>query len=313
MADPDHPLTDPAVGRAVADAASAHLGRPWTCLGFTPLDHLASHPSGVLHGEPVPIFAKLAHDPEAPARFRAELAGLALLRRLAGVPTPTPVGPGLVEVDHRSLLLYEALRERAPDRRTAADWRSIGATLARIHEVRGHEFGLRGIDGYYGPLRQDNAPVTPDRWSEFFAERRLLPMLGAALDAGHLPPGLAEGVEAVVRRLPWRCGPEPPPTLLHGDAQQHNFVSTETGAVVIDVAPSFGHPEMDLAQLDVFDPVAPDLLDAYTERRPLDPGFEERRELWRMYTYLAAVTVDGAGAFGRRMAGRLADAVRRFR
>jgi len=48
-------------------------------------------------------------------------------------------------------------------------------------------------------------------------------------------------------RLPDLAGPEPRPALLHGDAQQNNFVSTAAGAVVIDAAPYFGHPEADLA------------------------------------------------------------------
>jgi len=43
------------------------------------------------------------------------------------------------------------------------------------------------------------------------------------------------------------CGPEPAPSLLHGDAQQNNFVSTDAGAVIVDSAPYFGHPEVDLA------------------------------------------------------------------
>ena len=51
------------------------------------------------------------------------------------------------------------------------------------------------------------------------------PGLRAAGALGHLPTGLAAGVERVIQRLPQLCGPEPWPSLLHGDAQQHNFVS----------------------------------------------------------------------------------------
>jgi hypothetical protein len=43
---------------------------------------------------------------------------------------------------------------------------------------------------------------------------------------------LAADIERVVQRLPSVGGPEPQPTLLHGDAQQNNFVSTDAGAVV---------------------------------------------------------------------------------
>ena len=100
--------------------------------------------------------------------------------------------------------------------------------------------------------------------------------------------------------------------LLHGDAQQHNFVSTDAGAVVIDVAPYFGHPELDLALVDYFDPVPDDVFDAYRDIAPIDPGFAQRRELWRLFGYLAVVTVDGHTSFGRRMLTCLADAVRSY-
>jgi fructosamine-3-kinase len=36
------------------------------------------------------------------------------------------------------------------------------------------------------------------------------------------------------------------------------FVTTDTGAVVADVAPYFGHPEIDLALVDYFHPVPDD-------------------------------------------------------
>ena len=73
------------------------------------------------------------------------------------------------------------------------------------------------------------------------------------------------------------------PTLLHGDAQQNNFVSTEEGAVVIDPAIYFGNPEMDLAFIDYFQPVPDDVFDGYRDELPIDPGFWARRDLWRVW------------------------------
>jgi fructosamine-3-kinase len=107
-------------------------------------------------------------------------------------------------------------------------------------------------------------------------------------------------------------GPEPRPTLLHGDAQQHNFVSTDAGAVVIDVAPYFGHPEVDLALVDYFDPVPGDVFEAYQDFAPIAPDFAQRRDLWRIFGYLAVVTVDGHKPFGRRMLTRVSEAVRSY-
>lgn len=168
-------------------------------------------------------------------------------------------------------------------------------------------------DGVVGPLHQDNRPVPGNRWADFYAERRLRPRLRSAVDSGHLPPDLARGVDRLIARLPRLCGREPRPSLLHGDAQQNNVLTTATGAVLIDVAPHFGHPELDLALLDYFAPVPGAVFDAYREVAPIDPGFGARRELWRLAGYLAVVTVDGTSEFGRPFLGRVADAVAAYR
>lgn len=310
---PGHPLLAEAVVAQVERAASAHRGQRWSSTAFTDLDDLASHPCGVFRGEPFSVFAKLSVAPDAAAQAAAELTGLSLLRDSAAVATPTPVATGVVGVPAGSLLLFEALPERPPLARSAADWTAIGRTLAALHRVHQERFGLAQLNGFFGPFPQDNRPVASNRWADFYAERRLAPHLRRAVDSGHLPSGLAADLERIVRRLPSLCGPEPRPALLHGDAQQHNFVSTAAGAVVIDAAPYYGHPEIDLALVDYFDPVPDDVFDAYRETMPVDSGFASRRELWRLVSYLAVVTVDGAGPSGRRFGTRLAGAVRRYR
>jgi fructosamine-3-kinase len=307
-----HPLLEAKVKAAVEDAASRHLGRRWLATSFTDLNDRASHPCGILHGEPFSVFAKLGVDLDGREKFAAELSGLVLLRERAEIATPTPIASGIVRVDRGSVLVTEALSERPPKDRTREDWRSIGHALATLHQVHAARFGLEHLNGFFGPLRQDNSPVRSNRWVDFYAERRVLPVLQSAVDSGRLPIDLAGDVERLVNRLPSICGPEPRPTLLHGDAQQNNFVSTDAGAVVTDVAPYFGHPEIDLALLDYFHPVPDDVLLAYSEVAPLDAGFAERRDLWRIFVDLACVTVD-AVAFGPRALLRLAETVRHYR
>lgn len=306
-----HPLLEVKVKTSVEDAASRHLGRRWVATSFTDLNDRASHPCGILHGEPFSVFAKLGVDNDADEKFQAERRGLTLLRERAGIATPTPIGNGLVHVDHGSVLVTEALDERPPERRTRNDWRSIGRVLATLHRVHAERFGLEHLDGFFGAIRQDNTPVSSNRWVDFYAERRVLPVLQLAVRSGRLPVDLAADVERLTERLPSLCGPEPQPTLLHGDAQQNNFVTTNAGAVVSDVAPYFGHPEMDLALIDYFHPVPDDLLHAYRELAPLDAAFAQRRDLWRIFVDLACVAVD-AVASGPRALVRLADAVRRY-
>jgi fructosamine-3-kinase len=290
-------------GPSVAAAVSRHLGERWRSTGFTDLGERASHRCGIFHGEPISVFAKLNLGGET----LAELRGLELLRRHA-VAVPEPIAQ--VRLGHGTLLLLEAIPEIPAEDRTPEQWASIGHELAKLHRIRGRHFGLSDFDGYFGPIPQDNRPA--DDWPTFYGRRRLAPLLRRAVDAGRLDAGLARGVDRLIERLPEFCGPETPPTLLHGDAQQNNFLTGEDRAYLLDVAPYYGHPEIDLALLDYFAPVPPAVLDAYREVSPIDATFGERRELWRLFGYLAVVTVDGDTEFGRPFVGRIAAAVARY-
>jgi fructosamine-3-kinase len=298
-----HPLQTPSAIHAIEQMASTHLGRRWVAEGFTDLNDRASHPCGILLGEPFSVFAKFA---PAQEQFAAELRGLTLLRQRGPVPVAVPVAPAPVAVDGGWLLLLEAVAEVPAAARTAAQWRSIGHALARLHQVRGEQFGLPDFDGFFGPLPQDNRPVASGSWADFYAERRLLPRLRSAVDSGALPAPLARGVERLVPRLPDLCGPEPGAALLHGDAQQNNLLTTAGAAVFVDAAPYYGHPELDLALVDYFAPVPRALFEAYGEVCPIAADFTERRELWRLHGYLAVVAVDGRSAFGRPFLARIA-------
>jgi fructosamine-3-kinase len=284
----------------IQTAVSDHLGRPWRATAFTDLRDRASHRCGIFHGPSFAVFAKLT----SPAEGAAELRGLDLLRRHA-VATPQTLAS--VRVPAGALLLLEAVPE-VP--RSTPQWQAIGTALGQMHQVTDASFGA-GFDGYFGPLPQDNRPAAP--WATFFATRRLEPRLREAVDSGRLAPDLAAGVARVIARLPALVGPEPRPTLVHGDAQQNNFVTGPERAWVVDAAPHFGHPESDLALVDYFEPVPPVLFEAYREVGLIDPGFAERRELWRLPGYLAVVTVAGETDFGRPFLGRITEAVRRYR
>ncbi len=265
----------------------------------------------MLHGGPFSVFAKLGFGNDAGPKFEAELSGLTLLRERARIATPTPIGAGVVPFDHGCLLLTEALSERPPEDRTRDDWRSIGHTLATVHQVEDAQFGLEAFNGFFGPLPQDNERVSSNRWVDFYTERRVLPLLQSAVDCGHLPTDLANHIERLVERLPSFCGPELPPALLHGDAQQNNFVSTDGGAVVTDVAPYFGHPEIDLALIDYFQPVPQDVFHAYREVTPIDVDFRRRRDLWRIFVDLACISVEAA-PFDRYAMNRLTNTARDY-
>ena len=77
----------------------------------------------------------------------------------------------------------------------------------------------------------------------------------------------------------------------------NGLLSTLEGPVFVDPNVHFGHPELDLAFVDYFQPVPEALFAAYTEVLPIDEDFPERRELWRLPFYLAMV--EGQGGLPR--------------
>jgi protein-ribulosamine 3-kinase len=284
---------------AVEQIVSEHTGRQWTVKAARDMAEFASHPCAILSDGSYSVFVKFSEAANGFEQFEIELAGLRLLSERSGVLTPAPIGA--VPVTGGSILVLGAVQ--AVDR-TPRHWRQIGQTLARIHKIKGNRFGLE-TNGYFGPIYQDNTPMSD--WPMFYGERRLRPSLRLAIDSGNIPSVVVRQVEKLISRLPELCGPEIVPCLLHGDAQQNNFISTDMGAVVIDPAVYYGNPEMDLAYVDYFQTVPDDVFDGYQDELTIDPGFWERRDLWRVWVHLALVAIEGPNHLGK-----LTEAIQKY-
>ena len=221
--------------------------------------------------------AVVKHGPRA----AAEADMLRAIRR-AGAPAPAVLA---VEAD---LLVLEDLGEDAGLR---GAWASLGRALRRLHAHRGDAYGWP-VDHAFGAVAIPNAPLPhrPGSWPSFWAERRLLPCLGA------LPPDLARRVEALARALPDRLPAAPPPALLHGDLWVGNVVA-RGGTVrgLIDPACYHGHAEVDLAILSLFGTPAQDFAGGYGTP---EPGAEARRPIYQLWPALVHLRLSGAGYRG---------------
>jgi fructosamine-3-kinase len=142
-------------------------------------------------------------------------------------------------------------------------------------------------------------------WPGFHAEHRLLPFLRQATDNGAVAPADARVIERLCELLPQVSGPPQPPAVIHGDLWSGNVVWAADGrARLIDPATQGGHPESDLAMLELFGcPQLPRLLAAYEEVRPL-PGRRDRVPLHQLHPLLVHAVLFG-GAYGSA-AGRAA-------
>ena len=272
--------------RALIEASvSRYLGREWHVSEVQDQAGRSSHPAAVLSDGEFGVFAKLGVGPCAAELFRCEAAGLSAISEMAGVLTPAVLD--CLTIPNGALMVLKAVDVIE---RTEAGWEEAGWSLARIHSVKGRRFGF-DEDSYWGDFRQDNRPL--DSWTTFFWERWIEPKIAYGLDKGHLTVDLAKEVGRLRDRLDRICGSPVEPSLVHGDAHQNNILSTLEGSVFVDPNVHFGHPELDLAFVDYFQPVPEALFSAYTGVLPIDEGFSDRRELWRLPFYLAMVEGQG--------------------
>jgi fructosamine-3-kinase len=205
------------------------------------------------------------------ARFEAE--GLDALRR-AGGPTPT-----VVAVDEHLLVLE---RVTGPP-----DLHALGRELATVHRDVGERFGWRR-DNVIGSLPQANPRLTS--WAEFYTEHRLRPYLD------DLPTDLGDRMRrAVDGPLPDLLAHDVAPSLVHGDLWNGNIVA---GRWLIDPAVHRADRELDLAMLDLFGGVPPELQQGYDEVWPLDDGWRQRRPALQLYHLLVHVRLFGTGYLG---------------
>lgn len=229
--------------------------------------------------------------------FVAEAAGLDFIRVEGGPPVPR------VHDVTASTIRMDEVAVTEPTPATAEDF---GRRLAVLHATPAPAFGAPWT-GFIGPtddlLPMDNAP--DPTWAQHFRDRRVLPALKAAVDRGNIQARDAADVAQVVKQLE-DLVPSEPPARLHGDLWSGNVLWAAAAVWLIDPAAHGGHPETDLAMLQLFGlPYLDRVLSAYTEVRPLQPGWQERvtvHQLWPLLVH--------AALFGASYGARAGDAAR---
>jgi fructosamine-3-kinase len=111
-----------------------------------------------------------------------------------------------------------------------------------------------------------------------------------------LPADLGRRLEALADDLPNRLPRHPPASLLHGDLWGGNVLAAG-GHVsgLIDPACYFGHAEVDIAMLGLFDRPEAVFFDAYGR---LEPGSQARLTIYRLWPALVHLRLFGAAYRG---------------
>ncbi len=241
---------------------------------------------------------------EAGETFEAEAFGLRALRE-AGSPLLVPEVTAAQNAEgHPGLLLMDWIE---PGSKGTDFWDDFGAGLAALHRHT-------SADGRYGFERGNFVGRLPQHnewramWPDFFRSQRLVPQIMLARERGRWRSEWDTFADRLSGRLDELLPEQPPASVLHGDLWSGNFLPTSDGrAALVDPAAYYGHRETDLAMTELFGGFDRRFYNAYRAAWPLEPGYEERREVYNLYHLLNHLNHFGAG-----YAGGVERTLRRF-
>ena len=235
--------------------------------------------------------------------FAAEAEGLRAMADTGaiGVPEPRAVG---TDPDLGAFLLLDWIESASA---APGFWEDFGMRLAAFHNADTSAFVPDGrygygfsLDNYIGSTPQINTPR--DTWVAFFRECRLEPQFRMAFDTGFLDPSARAYSDRLLSRLDALLLEPGHPALLHGDLWSGNFMTGPDGrAWLIDPATYVGHREADLAMTELFGGFSPAFYSAYKSVAPLQPGYEDRRDVYNLYHLLNHVNLFGFSYTGAVM------------
>jgi fructosamine-3-kinase len=223
--------------------------------------------------------------------FETEYSGLKLLAEAGEIHVPEPISSGVI--DGQAYLLLNFINSSS---RKSSFWFDFGIAMARLHKFHQNDrYGL-SYSNYIGRLDQYNE--FSDDWISFLIEQRLEIQLRLAFDNGYIDRAYLQNCNLFYKQLPDLL-PKEPPSLLHGDLWSGNFMTGEAGQpVIIDPAVYYGNREIELSFTKMFGGFDRQFYRSYMEEYPLEPGFEDRVDIYNIYPHLVHVNLFGPSYLG---------------
>lgn len=224
--------------------------------------------------------------------FPSEVDGLSRIAQKGVIKTPGVIALGTPEeLEGCGYLLLEWIS--ASPSPTLLSFRKLGEQLA-LHHLKTDSvlFGL-DIDNYIGSTPQKNSPTA--NWVEFFRTQRLQFQFELALKNRLLTETQRKRLQKLMDHLEKWLPPTPKPSLLHGDLWIENVLFDIEGTpILIDPAVYYGDREADLAFTELFHGFPADFYRAYQSVFPLEPEYQERKDLYNLYHLLNHLNIFGA-------------------
>ncbi|MFQ5671803.1 MAG: fructosamine kinase family protein [Nitrospinales bacterium] len=220
--------------------------------------------------------------------FRREAEGLDLLRSAVGAPR-VPAVLALPSAPNPRFIVLEYLPEEPPGKDFYVNF---GRALAALHRKTQDRYGL-DRDNFIGKTPQKNTPEKDP--IVFFRERRIRFQQELARKSRLLPAGLDRKLDKLCEKLDGLLDVTGErPALLHGDLWSGNcFAGPGQAPCIFDPAAHFGLREADLAMTELFGRLPQSFYNAYDEAFPLNPGYDERKDLFNLYHLLNHLNLFG--------------------
>ncbi|WP_127850123.1 fructosamine kinase family protein [Lacticaseibacillus hulanensis] len=219
--------------------------------------------------------------------YAGEIAGLAAFAQ-ADVLAPRVLGHGQINGDAYLLLSY-----LTSGHGSQAD---LGRLLAHLHSFTSPD-GRFGFDQPYAGTSVSFSNDWVDTWQELFVHQRLDKLADHIVQKGLWSQQeyalYSQARQVITAALAQH---KSTPVLLHGDLWSGNYMFTADGRpALIDPAAVYGDREFDIGVTTVFGGFGPDFYAAYQDALPMDDGWQQRLNFYRLYYLMVHLDKFGSG------------------
>lgn len=244
------------------------------------------------------IFVKRNKEAKADVMFKGEFASLKALKETETVKVPNPIKiikansyghafvmeyidmSGLSE--HAELLGKELARMHLHNESLKNQGKSVHKSKDDDSEGPTHvsQFGFH-CTTCCGYIPQKNE--WKDNWVEFYSQHRLDHQM-KLVEENYNDSEARELWSELSLKLPVYFKDIPiTPSLLHGDLWSGNVAETKERPVIFDPACFYGHSEYELSIADMFGGFPKAFYNAYHSILPKQPGFDQRKDLYKLF------------------------------